>query len=169
MTMEHLDSQSTGSTRRDRLDRGGSRAARPTLVRVLATLALGASVAFGTAACGDEGGELEILRVDPQSGAIQGQQRVKIQGRNFRSDIGYTVYFGAQRATKVSLLDPHTLQVETPSVSEPTAVDIFVRADDGPAFRIPEGYRYEDMSGNVMEQVGDAPARNSEEGSNLAY
>ena len=137
-------------------------------LRTALTLALGGLTALGTVACGDDGGELQILRVDPQAGAIQGRQRVKIQGRNFRSDIGYTVYFGAQLASKASLLDPHTLQVETPPVTEPTTVDIYVRADNGPAFRIPEGYRYEDMGGNVMEQVGDAPARQNGD-SNLAY
>ncbi len=133
------------------------------------TLLLGAATVLGTVACGEDNGELQILRVDPQAGAIQGQQRVSIQGENFRADIGYTVYFGAQRATKVSLIDPHTLQVETPSVPEPTSVDIVVRADDGPAFRIADGYRYEDMSGNVMEQVGSGPGRQEGEGSNLAY
>ncbi|MCA9575612.1 MAG: IPT/TIG domain-containing protein [Polyangiales bacterium] len=138
------------------------------LTRSFGTLLLGAAAALGTAACGDDTGELEILRVDPQAGAIQGQQRVTIQGRNFRPDIGYTVYFGAQRATKVSLIDPSTLQVETPSVPEPVEVDIVVRADDGPAFRIAHGYNYVDQSGNVMEQVGSGPARQEGE-SNLAY
>ena len=146
--------------------------ARPSLKSRLTrwggTLLLGAAAALGTVACSEDTGELEILRVDPQAGAIQGLQRVTIQGNNFRSDIGYTVYFGAQRATKVSLIDPHTLQVETPSVPEPVTVDIVVRADDGPAFRIAEGFRYADMGGNVMEQVGAGPERTEGE-SNLAY
>ena len=46
--------------------------------------------------------------------------------------------------------------------------DIVVRADDGPAFRIAEGYHYVDQSGNVMEQVGAGPERR-EGDSNLAY
>jgi hypothetical protein len=138
------------------------------LTRWTGTLLLGAAAALGTVACGEDTGELAILRVDPQAGAIQGQQRVTIQGRNFRSDIGYTVYFGAQRATKVSLIDPNTLQVETPAVPEPVDVDIVVRADDGPAFRIAGGYHYVDQSGNVMEQVGAGPER-QEGDSNLAY
>ena len=138
------------------------------LVRWGGTLLLGAAAALGTTACSEDSGELQILRVDPQAGAIQGQQRVSIKGRNFRSDIGYTVYFGAQRGTKVSLIDPNTLQVETPAVSEATEVDIVVRADDGPAFRIANGYRYVDHSGNVMEQVGAGPGRAADD-SNLAY
>lgn len=138
------------------------------LTRWGGTLLLGAAAALGTVACGDDNGELQILRIDPQAGAIQGQQRVTIQGRNFRPDIGYTVYFGAQRGTKVSLIDPNTLQVETPSVPAPVNVDIVVRADDGPAFRIAEGYHYVDQSGNVMEQVGAGPERR-EGDSNLAY
>ena len=147
-----------------------TRSQTPSFRRLLVTLLAATTIAALTVACGDDGGELEILRMSPQSGALQGNQGVKIQGRNFRNDIGYTVYFGSQPAKSVTLLDPSTLQVMTPSRETPGAVDVYIAADDGPAFRIADGFRYEDMSGNVVEQMGMEPERRQEGGdSNLAY
>lgn len=116
--------------------------------------------------CG-EGGEVEIHSIDPRVGALQGEQPVRIGGKNFRSDIGYTVYFGNQRALQVTILDESTLLAVTPSRDSAGPVDITIRADDGPAFRIANGYEYTDMGGNVVEQLGDAPGQAGQ--GNLAY
>lgn len=115
-------------------------------------------VTTGLAGCeGGEGGELAVLNLEPRAGASQGEQPVRISGANFRQDIGYTVYFGATRATQVTIMDDTTLIVATPS-HDPGAVDVVIAADDGPAYRIVNGFTYNDQGGNVMEQVGEGGA-----------
>lgn len=120
------------------------------------TIAL-AVFATGAVACGgsEAGGELEVTNVDPRAGATAGEQPVRIVGNNFRRDIGYTVYFGNRRSERATILDENTLVVSTPHMDQAGPVDVVVAADNGPAFRVREGFRFEDMGGNVMEQVGN--------------
>lgn len=126
------------------------------IARVLG-LALVLSVsAVGVVSCGgNQGGELQVTNIDPRAGATAGEQPVKILGNNFRQDIGYTVYFGNRRSERATIFDEHTLIVSTPRMDEAGPVDVFVAADNGPAFRIQQGFRFEDMGGNVMENVGN--------------
>jgi hypothetical protein len=132
--------------------------------RAIGVLLSSMSFAAGVVACGgSEGGELEITNIDPRAGATAGEQAVKISGNNFRRDISYTVYFGNKRAARATILDDHTLLVASPGADEPGAVDVIVAADTGPAYRIVEGFRYEEMGGNVMENVGTATSGQGEE------
>ena len=111
--------------------------------------------ATGMVACGEaEGGDLQITNIDPRAGATAGEQAVKISGNNFRRDITYTVYFGNKRSERSTIIDDHTLLVATPGADDPGPVDVIVSADNGPAFRIAQGFQYENMGGNVMENVG---------------
>jgi len=100
----------------------------------------------------------DVFDVNPRAGATQGGQPVKIMGQGFHTDIGYTVYFGLKKADNVTILDDHTLVAMTPQMEQPGDVDVMIRADDGPAWRLSKGtapaFRYEDMGGNVMEGVG---------------
>lgn len=116
------------------------------LTGMLATTAMG---------CGSAAGEPAILNVDPRAGATLGEQPVKILGQNFRTDIGYTVYFGTKRAGSVTILNPETLLAMTPQVDNPGPVDITIRADNGPAWRISKAFRYENMAGNIVEGLGE--------------
>lgn len=110
---------------------------------------------------------MDISDVQPRAGATQGDQPVKISGQNFRTDIGYTVYFGNKKSQSVTILDPETILVTSPQREEPGEVDITIRADNGPAFRIAKAYKYEDMSGSVVEGLG-AGATGAKKG-NLQY
>ncbi len=121
---------------------------------LLSTTLLGTTV-LATSACGSAKGDPAILNVDPRAGATIGEQPVKILGTNFRTDIGYTVYFGTKRAGSVTILDPQTLLAVTPQVDEPGPVDITIRADNGPAWRISKAFRYENMGGSVVEGLGE--------------
>lgn len=112
--------------------------------------------------------EMLVARIDPTAGATQGDQPVRIYGQNFRPEIGYTVYFGGRKAPAVIVLDEQTLLVKTPSQEAPSTVDITVRVDDGHAFRIAKGFRYENMAGSVIGNVGSTPAK-SPAGNRLAY
>lgn len=122
------------------------------------------TTALALSACGGEGGgELEILNIDPRAGATAGEQPVQITGNNFRRDISYTVYFGNKRSMRSTILDDHTLLVATPTMDEAGVVDVIVAADNGAAFRIREGFTFEEMGGNVMENVGTATSGQGEE------
>jgi hypothetical protein len=113
------------------------------------------------AACGDEGGEIAILDVEPRQGGLIGDQPVQIKGVNFRPDIGYRVYFGNRKATSVTVINPETLLVVTPERQETGPVDITVLADNGPAFSVSGGFAYVDMS--------EAAAEANKNKGNLAY
>ena len=128
-------------------------------------LAVGATAAL--AGCGEGGGEMTVLTVEPQNGPTQGEQPVKIGGQNFRTDIGYTVFFGTRRSPSVTIIDPETLLVTTPQVEEPGTVDITIRADNGDAFRISDVFEFQEAGGGMVNQFGETTT--SMEGGNLAY
>jgi hypothetical protein len=107
--------------------------------------------ALGLLAC--QGKEMKVTGVDPHAGHIAGDQRVEIKGENFRTDIGYTVYFGTAKAKSVSIRSTDSLLVTTPS-GPVGPVDVTLRADDGHAFVMKQGFRYEDMGGSVVEGLG---------------
>lgn len=114
------------------------------------------------------GGEVAILDIDPKVGHTQGDQYVKIVGKNFRPDIGYTVYFGTKKSAQVTMVDPETLLATTPSGVKVGSVDVMIRADDGNAFRIPNGFKFEDMGGSVINGLGSGAVKKEEKG-NLAF
>ncbi len=134
-------------------------------IMILASLL--SSVAMTAAGCGG-GGEMAILDVDPKVGHTQGDQYVKIIGQNFRQDIGYTVYFGSKKSAQVTIVDPETLLAVTPTGEKPGSVDILIRADDGNAFRVTQGFKFEDMGGSVVEGLGTGAVKKEEKG-NLKY
>jgi hypothetical protein len=120
--------------------------------------ALLCSTVFIGIGCGEEGGggDLAILNIDPRNGPLTGQN-VKIVGTNFRTDIGYTVYFGNKQAESVTILNPETLALIAPQRDEAGEVDVTIRADDGAAFRIVKGFRYVDMAGAEKTKKGALP------------
>ena len=127
---------------------------RTWIQRTLRGLAL-----VGLGACGgSEGGDLEVTNINPRAGATSGEQAVQILGNGFRQDIGYTVYFGTKRSERATILDEHTLVVATPMMDDPGAVDVVIAADNGPAYRVANGFTFEEQGGNVMEQVGEGAA-----------
>jgi hypothetical protein len=128
---------------------------------------LGLTAALFGMACDGGDGAVEVSNVTPRSGHIQGQQPVTIEGSNFRTDIGYTVFFGTKAATRVSVQNPEQLLAITPGVDSPGSVDMMIRGDDGTAIRIVDGYRYEDMGGSVVEQLGESGEAQGD--GNLAY
>lgn len=123
----------------------------------------------GVSAC-ESGGEMQILDVNPRVGHTQGDQSVRILGKNFRQDIGYTVYFGTHKTNAVTIRDPETLEVLTPSRVEAGPVDIMIRTDDGAAFKISQAFKFEDMGGNIVEGLGTTGAgAKGEQKGNLAF
>ena len=110
--------------------------------------------------------EMAIKGLNPQTGHVAGDQTVEIQGENFRTDIGYTVYFGQAKAKAVTIRSTEALAVTTPS-GEKGPVDVTVRSDDGRSFKIKQGFRYEDMGGSVVEGLGSTGQANKK--GNLAF
>jgi hypothetical protein len=121
-----------------------------------ATLGLCVS-ALIVSACGGENssGAFAVTNISPRASATSGDQPVQITGSGFRQDLGYTVYFGAKRSERVMIMDEHTMIAATPRMDAAGPVDVIVASDSGPAFKIVQGFRFEDMGGNVMEQVGN--------------
>jgi hypothetical protein len=114
------------------------------------------------------GGDVAILDIDPKVGHTQGDQYVKIVGKNFRQDIGYTVYFGTKKSAQVTIVDPETLLATTPSGTKPGPVDVLIRGDDGNAFRITNSFKFEDMGGSIVEGLGTGNVKKQDKG-NLAF
>src|SRR5262245_61230234 len=112
---------------------------------------------------------MRILDVNPRVGHTQGEQPVRIIGQNFRQDIGYTIYFGTKKTSSVTIRDPETMEVVTPTGMEKGPVDIMIRADDGNAFRIVQAFTFEDMGGNVVNGMGGPATGGKQDKGNLAY
>jgi len=131
---------------------------------------LGAFLALFALFCACESeGEMAVLDVDPKVGHTVGDQPVRIIGQHFRQDIGYTVYFGSAKAGTVTILNPETILVTTPNRTDEGKVDITIRADDGTAFRIKDGFEFKQMSGSVVGGLGETGEVKKEEKGNLAY
>ncbi len=111
----------------------------------------------------EESSEMAILDVQPRKGSTHGEQPVRILGKNFRQDIGYSIYFGNKKAQALTLRDPETIEVITPTSMPAGPVDIMIRADNGNAFKISQAFSF--------VQVGPAAASGAkaEEKGNLAY
>ncbi len=118
-------------------------------------VALMATVGLVLGACDKEGGELTIQKLEPAVGPTTGEQPVKILGSGFRTDIGYTVYFGPRKAPQVVIADSGTMIAVTPSAPKPGKVDLVIIADDGPAWKVYEAYEYQEPAGNIVEQLGE--------------
>ncbi len=129
-----------------------------------------ASIVTGAllSAC-ESGGDMTILDITPKVGHTQGEQPVRILGKNFRQDIGYTIYFGTKKTSSVTIRDPETMEVVTPAGMDKGEVDIMIRADDGNAFRIVQAFTFEDLGGNVVQGLGTSPASPKQDKGNLAY
>lgn len=98
---------------------------------------------------------LDIYDLNPRGGSISGEQPVQILGTGFRNDVGYTVYFGAERATHVTIVDANTLLVATPA-HDAGRVNVVIASDNGPAYRVVDGFEFVDTSGNVYEHMGES-------------
>ncbi len=122
----------------------------PAILRAAAgaSLVLAASATVG---CGEQaGGAMEVWNIEPRIGGTAGEQAVRITGRNFRQDVGYTVYFGPNRATSVLIADTSTLIVTTPQ-HDMGPVDVVVASEAGPAFRIQQGYTFSDQAAGQLQ------------------
>jgi hypothetical protein len=118
---------------------------------------------------GCKGGEMAILDINPRTGHTQGDQPVHIVGKNFRQDIGYTVYFGTKKTTSVTIRDPETIEVLTPTGMPEGKVDIMIRVDDGNAYRVADAFTFKNMGGNVVQGLGASPGLKKDEKGHLAY
>lgn len=127
-------------------------------VTALAAGILGASLSL--AGC-EQGTEMAILDIQPRFGHTAGEQPVRIIGRNFRQDIGYTIYFGNKKSENLALRDPETIEVTTPPAMAAGPVDIMIRADNGNAFKIVQAFTFQEGA-----KAGDAPKENK---GNLAF
>ena len=117
-------------------------------------------IVAGISGCGDTGGgDFAIQNIEPRVGATAGQQPITITGSGFEADVGYTVYFGNKKAGTVMIVDESTMAVATPEAEAPGPVDVTIYADNGPAFRVQQAFRYEQMAGRIEDGLGDPQQR----------
>ena len=127
-----------------------------------------AALLMQLAGCDSKGGQVAILDIDPKVGATQGDQYVKILGKNFRQDIGYTIYFGTKKTNSVTIRDPETIEVLTPPNMPEGKVDIMIRTDDGNAYRIADVFSFQGVPKGVGAS-GSAPGSKKGDKGNLAF
>jgi hypothetical protein len=132
----------------------------------MAVLALVSAMIIG---CGETRGETKVRDIDPKVGHTQGEQPVRIIGSNFRQDIGYAVYFGTRKAGNVTILGPETLLVTTPNRVPVGVVDVLIQTDTGVTFKLPKGFEFKDMGGDVVGGLGESVEVKKEQKGNLAY
>lgn len=109
--------------------------------RALALSGLLASLSLP--ACGGDEAP-SVRRVYPNFSSLRGDEDVRIEGAGFRNDIGYTVYFGTQRASSVMVEDEHVLVATTPGVDSAREVDVRIVADNGKTFLLKKAFHYVD-------------------------
>lgn len=112
--------------------------------RQMAFVAVAIAV-FALAGCGDK--EMKVHRLDPAFGGTKGDDDVRIVGQGFRTDIGYSVYFGPRKASSVIVEGDDTLVATTPSFDDPRTVDVRIVADDGRVFLMKNAFRFVDQEG----------------------
>ncbi|MCA9582940.1 MAG: IPT/TIG domain-containing protein [Myxococcales bacterium] len=103
----------------------------------------------------ESSGEMSIVDVEPREAPAAGGHRIAIKGNNFRTDIGYTVYFGSERSPAVTIIDPETLVVEVPPHDAASGVDITVSADNGDAFRIASAFSFKGAASPTEAPTGN--------------
>jgi hypothetical protein len=136
--------------------------------KLLTALAVLAALGLGACTKDPKDVVINVESLDPEHGGVQGDQPVTFHG-DFRTDIGYTVYFGTARADHVSVRSDSELVALAPHVEHPGKVDVIVIADTGPGFRLKEAFLYQEAGGNIMEHVGSAPGQGTGGNSNLQY
>lgn len=119
------------------------------------SLALFGGVVMALAiACSDDA--MKVKRVHPNWASLRGDEDVRIEGEGFRTDIGYSVYFGTQKALSVMVEGPTALVATTPGVDDPQEVDVRIEADNGKTFLLKKAFRYLEPNvnpGDVYDQV----------------
>jgi hypothetical protein len=114
---------------------------------------------FVLAACEKSNAKMSFESLDPDFGGLQGGKTVRVIGRSVRLDIGYAVYFGEFRSPQVSIENEKALLVVTPRRTEPGAVDVTIRADNGSVFIVKQGFEYINQGGNLLDEATDPSAR----------
>ena len=104
------------------------------------------------AACEKPRAEMAFGELDPDFGGLQGGKTVRVVGQSLRLDIGYAVYFGQLRSPQVSIQSQKALLAVTPRRATPGAVDVTIRADNGPVFVIKQGFEYINQGGNLLDE-----------------
>lgn len=113
----------------------------------LAAWSLACLLSTALAACGGGGGggsapgPVQVVSVDPPTGAFIGGTPVTIHGAGFALQTPNEVLFGTAPATSVVAVDAQTITCVTPAGAPGARVDVVVRNDQGEG-RLPLGFVY---------------------------
>ena len=95
-----------------------------------------------------------IRDVSPEVGVLAGGEPVEILGSGFDPNIGFSVYFGAEKAENVVVSSSNKLTVTTPSSAEAKSVDVRIATDDGKEYLLKDAFRYVAKSGMDIRDLG---------------
>jgi hypothetical protein len=87
------------------------------------------------------GGE---LRVVPTRGAIEGGDRLRIEGDDFLGHGPVTIHVGEKPARAVVIESPWLITITTPAAEEAGVVPLRIEFADGRLAEIPDAYTYEE-------------------------
>lgn len=79
---------------------------------------------------------------------------MEILGSGFDPNIGFSVYFGAEKAENVVVSSSNKLTVTTPSSAEAKSVDVRIATDDGKEYLLKDAFRYVAKSGMDIRDLG---------------
>jgi hypothetical protein len=102
--------------------------------------------------------EFGIREISPSVGVLGGGESVSINGSGFDPSMGYTVHFGNNKATNVSVSSSNKINVTTPSASDATKVDVRISTDDGKEYVLRKAFSYVEKS---SMDLGDLVNRKS--------
>lgn len=93
---------------------------------------------------------MAVHDIQPREGPASGGKSVVITGSNFEADVGYTVYFGPNKARQVLVRNPETLEVMSPGSNDKGAVDVTIMSDSGEGYKVAQAYTYQGEGGPVQ-------------------
>ena len=103
--------------------------------------------------------EFGIHNISPATGVLGGGEPIEILGSGFDPNLGIAVYFGNAKASNVVVSSSKKLIVSTPSVGEPTVVDVRIATDDGKEFLLRRAFRYIEKSTMDIRDLGQRKSR----------
>ena len=98
--------------------------------------------------------EFGIRDVSPAVGVLAGGEPVEILGSGFDPNLGFSVYFGTEKAENVVVSSSNKITVTTPSSAEAKSVDVRIATDNGQEFLLKDAFRYVEKSGMDIRDLG---------------
>jgi hypothetical protein len=100
----------------------------------------------GLAACGNSDTKLKVTSIEPNQGAADGDQYVKVHGNGFMSGgvRSVKIYFGGQPGEVTRTASDSELIVHAPGGTQGQTVDVLIEFEPGGEIKLPKAYTFID-------------------------